>query len=290
MLVSIAVLTILILFVTRLLDHATNVISLGSKRMDAESTVRPLFDRMALDFANMVKRPDVSYYLKTSATSMPGNDRLAFFSGIPGYYDDNGRSYNSRFSVVSYRVNTDPNSASFNRIERMGKGLALNATYTDLMPILFLDSTVPTNNTTTLDALWPSATRASPDPNYYSSDTYSQYEIIGSQAFRLEYYYLTSGGSPTLTGFPTDWTSVDTIAIKDISAIVVAVAIIDPQSNRLLSSTQISTLAASLPDFNTGTPGSLLASWQAILNNTANMPRPGLSGIRLYERYFYLSQ
>ena len=39
--------------------------------------------------------------------------------------------YNSNASLVAYRVNADSNSASYNKLERMGKGLALERSLYD---------------------------------------------------------------------------------------------------------------------------------------------------------------
>ena len=36
-------------------------------------------------------------------------------------------------------------------------------------------------------------------------------------------------------------------------------------------------------------PGQLRNQWQNTLNANYDLPRPALSGIRLYERFFYLS-
>jgi hypothetical protein len=294
MLVATVVLIIIVLFVTRLVNHAAVIVGQATKHMDTEANVRPFFDRLAVDIDKMVKRTDVSYYLRNQSSGGGSdiNDRMAFFSSAPGYYNDNGLGYNSRFSVVAYRVNTDPTSASCNKAERMAKGLPLNASpYTDT-PLLFFDSTNPSLVTTTIDTYWPAATRASPDPNYYSTDLYQKYELIGPQVFRFEYYYLTSV-SPTLVASPASWTNANTINIKDIAAIVVAVAAIDPQSRKLLSETNVGGIARALPKFTSGGPGALLAQWQNVLNTdpTINaLPRPALQGIRLYERYFYLNQ
>ena len=63
---------------------------------------------------------------------LAGNDQIAFFSAVPGYYSQAG--YNSNASLVAYRVNADSHSASYNKLERMGKGLALNGAYTSLDP------------------------------------------------------------------------------------------------------------------------------------------------------------
>jgi prepilin-type N-terminal cleavage/methylation domain-containing protein len=318
MLVSAAVLALIVLFVTRLTNHASAVITHGTKHMETESHVRPLFDRLAVDVAQMVKRTDVSYYLKNGGSgSVMGNgstgvnDRMAFFTAAPGYYNDNGLGYNSRYSVVSYRANTDSTSASYNKVERMAKGLPLNAAYSAAVgtnvvtPLLFLAPgpglpyTNPDSYNTTISNYWPAATALSSDPtNYYSSDSYQKYELIGPQVFRFEYYYLTSATPAALVAYPTtgfkdatlDWHAPNYINIKDVAAIVVAVAAIDPQSKKLLTDAQIQTLVTSLPDYSSGGPGALLAQWQGVLNGITNMPRPAIQSIRLYERYFYLNQ
>src|ERR1700726_4464179 len=57
LLVSVAVLAVLVLLVSRLFSSAASVATLGNKRMDMDAQLRPLFDRMAIDFAAIVKRP-----------------------------------------------------------------------------------------------------------------------------------------------------------------------------------------------------------------------------------------
>ena len=159
LLVSMAVLVLLVLLFTQLINSAATTMTLGNKRMDADSQARQLLDRMAIDFAQMLKRTDVSYYLKTVANPQTAvtqggnpNDQTAFFSAVPGYYQ---AGYNSNASLVAYRVNADSASASYNKLERMGKGLALNGAYTTApIPLLFLDGT--TN--TTIQGAWCQAT------------------------------------------------------------------------------------------------------------------------------------
>ena len=50
------VLVLLVLLFTQLLNSAATVTILGHKLMDADSEARQVFDRMAIDFAQMVKR------------------------------------------------------------------------------------------------------------------------------------------------------------------------------------------------------------------------------------------
>ena len=276
MLVAMSMLALLVVLVTQLVNNASSLTTLGNQRMDADSQARPLFERLALDFAHLVRRSDVSYYLKTAGTPMTGNDLLGFYSAVQGYHSTTP----SPISVVAYRVNSDPSSGvAYNRLERMGKGLDWNGASPANIPIVFLPLT--------LQGTWPSVASSSA---YDDSDpTKRTYEIIGPQVFRFEYYYLEKVAG-SLVKYPVAWTSLSAVATKDATAIVVAIAVIDPRSKALLSPSQIATLGESLPDYASGWgPGELLARWQSALDSITNMPRPAISGIRLYERSFPLS-
>jgi hypothetical protein len=274
MLVAVTVLTLLILLFARFLNSASTITTLGTKRMDADSSARPLLDRMGVDFSQMVKRSDVSYFVKTQANTQVGNDQIAFYSAVTGYYPSPSKQ--SPVSLVAYRVNSDSTSPSYNKVERMGKGLIWSGASPTYIPILFLaPAGAPT---TTIDNIWPAATNSS------TSD--SDYELVGSHVFRFEYYYLLATGA--LSSGP--WTSTNTFAIKDVAAIVVAIAAIDPKSKVLVTNSQIATIAGSLSDYTVPMgPGQLLAEWESALDGITGIPRQVISNIRLYERYFYLS-
>lgn len=288
MLVAIAVLALVVVFVSRLVNAAAAITTLGHKHMDTDAQARQLLHRMAIDFNQMVKRSDVSYYVKTGSgiTAQSGNDRIAFFSAIPGYYPQSG--YKSNLALTAYRVNASSTSASYNKVERMGKGLHFNAGYANATPLLFLDSA----NNTTIQLIWPAAASA--------TTVDSDYEVAGSQVFRLEYYYLLTTGA--FSAGP--WTNPSLPAIKDVAAIVVAIAAIDPKSKVLLTNSgptaQLPTLAGKLLDYDATTmpnAGDLIRKWQDVLDNQKSpdpaitaMPLAAIQGVRLYERYFYLNQ
>jgi prepilin-type N-terminal cleavage/methylation domain-containing protein len=316
MLVSIAVLTLVVVFVAQLTKSAVTITTLGHKRMDADSQARQFFDRMAVDFNQMLTRNDVSYFLKaadgvtnnmtTGSSSVGMNDRMAFFSGGPGYLASTQQSYPSNLGLVAYRVNAAyPGSVYYNigtyprlynRVERMGKGLNLNGAYSGaIAPIAFANNLIPM----TIAGVWPAAT----DPAKYldQGETTTDYEVAGPQVFRLEYYYLTNASPPTLVAYPSGWTTVNSINIKDVKAIIVAIATIDPRSRAILDNSQtvpapndnITKLAGRLVDFDSstmGTPGQLVTNWQSRLNGITDMPRTAIQNVRLYERYFYLNQ
>jgi hypothetical protein len=274
--VTVGVLVVLVLFFTQLLNSAANVTTLGHKQMEADSQARQLLDRMAIDFAQLVKRSDVDFFAKGTTApnsvggAMTGNDGIAYYSGVPGYYPPTGSQ--SPLSLVAYRVNSDSTSSSYNKMERMGKGLVWNGVSPTDIPVVFMPLTIGIS-VASPSGTWPAAT---------SSSTFdSAYEVIGPQVFRFEYCYLRTDGSLSIT--PP--------GISSMAAIIVDIAVIDPKSKVLLNDAQVASLAGQLVDYGSGmVPGQLRAQWQDTLNaNTLGLPRPALSGIRLYERSFYLS-
>ena len=97
--VTMGVLVLLVLLFTQLLNSAATITILGHKQMDADAQARQVLDRMAVDFAHMLKRLDLDYYLKSASpstgtpadcttceTQTGGNDRIAFFASTSGYY------------------------------------------------------------------------------------------------------------------------------------------------------------------------------------------------------------
>ncbi len=149
------VLVLIVLLFTQLLNSAATITVLGNKRMDADSEARQVFDRMALDFAQMVKRSDVDYFAKGTVAPNSvgglmtgGNDQIAFYSSAPGYYPSTGSQ--SPVSLVAYRVNAR------NQLERMGVGLVWNAVSPTDVPVVFMPLTI--------SATWPSATDLSASP------------------------------------------------------------------------------------------------------------------------------
>jgi hypothetical protein len=301
LLVTVSVLVLLVLLFTQLLNNAATITTLGHKQMDADSQARQLLDRVAVDFAHMVKRPDVDYYLKSSLTGAPdcttctaqiGNDQIAFFGTTSGYYPT--PSYQSPMSVIAYRVNADPNSSSYNKLERMGKGFVWNGVSSSYTPILFLDST--TTPTTTIQNTWCQATISGTPSAMCAGTPDPDYEMIGPQVFRFEYYYLLkTNGSFSATPWDTTQGHSNVSGMRDVAAIVVDIAVIDSKSKVLLTNAQIATFTTPgapnfLGDYSSSmTPGQLRNQWQNTINGVTSLPRPALSGIRLYERFLYLS-
>ena len=276
LLVSLAVLVVLVLLIGRLFSSASSVTTSSNKRMDVEGEIRPLFERMAVDFSQMVKRCELDFFGKNTGApnsvggTMTGNDQLAFYATVPGYYPATGSQ--SPISIVAYRVNSITGSNGFNKLERMAKGLVWNGVSATSAPVVFLPLTI--------SGTWPAATDSSSDIDY---------ELMGPCVFRFEYYYLLNSGglSDRPWNSTTGHTSIS--GMRDVAAVSVAIAAIDSKSKVLISDTELTILAGRLGDFSpTMRPGDLCTQWQGALDATTDMPRPAISAVRIYERYFYL--
>src|SRR6266576_6474732 len=136
LLVSVLVVAIIILMATQLMTSSTAITRTGNKHIDTDTMARAVLDRMTLDFAQMLKRTDVDYYVKQPSgykghgnghgwgqgkNGDKGSDQIAFFSHVPGYYPSGAQS---PISLVAYRVNESTStSAAYGRLERLAKGL-----------------------------------------------------------------------------------------------------------------------------------------------------------------------
>jgi hypothetical protein len=323
LLISMGVLALLILLFSQMMNSATAVSRTGSKRIDTDTEARAVLDRMALDFGQMLKRPDVDYYIKEPSGKYKGhgnghgygkplgagpqfqlNDQIAFFAQMPGYYPAGSQS---PVSLVAYRVNKgNSNSRSYLRLERMGKGLlwngASNATNPSaIYPIVFLPRTIDLINS------WSAAVENTP------SSTDSDYEIVGPNVFRFEYYYLLKNGGVTDVPWDKDARPTQTsltvpvsIGLIDVQAIGVAIAVIDPASRSIIPTTSLFEIADDMDDFKTAPGrgvggakkiGDMEVQWNTVLqtiastgrtSGTSPVPAEAAKAIRIYNRYFDL--
>jgi Tfp pilus assembly protein PilV len=293
--VTVGVLVVLVLLFAQLQKSAATVTTLGHKQMDADSQARELLDRMAVDVMQMVKRSDVYYHLKSSTSAsdcpaaecgtQPGNDEIAFYSNVPGFYaSGSSGSQQSSVSMVGYRITNTTNTSAatlLNKMQRLGAGLIWNGVSTSNLP------NVPVIYWAALNP-WNSSTTA----------TTSTLDIVGPRVFRFEYYYLLKSGNFAATPWDTNAGHTNVSGMRDVAAIVVDIAVLDPKGRTLVDNSaqvpppndNITLLGAALADYNGQAVGGLLTSWRNTLDTNANgLPRPAVSGIRLYERFLYLS-
>src|SRR5215469_11321854 len=345
LLVSIVVVVIITLIASQLMTSATAITRTGNKHFDTDTQARVVLDRMALDFAQMVKRTDVDYYVKQKVYKGHGNghgcgqghnndlssDQMAFYSQVPGYYPSATAAEQSPISLVAYRVNEATNSGDrYGRLERMAKGLRWNgvdngtgngATY----PIVFQTGQIdnscngnscPCNGTV---GPWANAWSGAICNTNTSGDV--DYEIIGPNVFRFEYYYMLKNGRVTdwpwdRFDYPTRQTiSYDPsypqlrIGLSQIRSLAVTVAVIDPANRALIQQAHsanatygdILDVAAALADFKSTcgrgnsqrSMGTLEADWKTARESIARtgqtdqgklIPAEAAKGMRVYNR------
>jgi len=307
LLVSVFVVTIIILMVTQLMTSATAITRTGNKHIDTDTQARTVFDRMALDFAQMLKRTDVDYYIKQRSgynghgnghgwgrgrNGDLGSDQLAFFTQVPGYYPGGYVSgQQSSISLVAYRVNESSSSnPAYVKLERMAKGLVWNAVDTNTnqntakYPIVFLPQTIAG-----IGRPWAPAIN---NDNNANNSIDADYEIIGPGVFRFEYYYLLKNGRVTdwpwdRGDFPDQLTisTPQNLGLTQVEAIAVAIAVIDPAGRALIDAgssnpafSSLLNLAADLADFKNANGrgvggqkiGDLEAQWKGVVESVAS--------------------
>jgi type II secretory pathway component PulJ len=334
-LVSIIITALIVVLAGQLMKSATAIATSAGKHIDTDVQARAVLDRMAVDFAKMLKRTDVDYYIKAPIgyknpnghnntkhlkTGQPGNDQIAFFSQVPGYYNNPPTNGLSPLSLVAYRINAgSTTSQTYLQLERMGKGLlwnGVNNANSDPYPIVFLPGQIAAatgpwaNNGVWYGAINNDNSAKSVDPDYAQ---------IGPQVFRLEYYYLLKDGSikdvPVVSWNPdpSQTVSAKLNAFADVEAIVVAIAVIDPASRLLLYNSATPTdpygrlfnLMSDMADFKNANGngvgaqkvGDLENQWNAAIQHAAStgttydgspFPAVAAAAIRVYNRYFDL--
>ena len=300
LLVSMAVLAMLLVLVTKMIDGASATISRSGKHMDADTESRLLFNRMAGDIARALKRTDVDYsaFKQPAGTlgsqynnaAIPsnlqvGNDRMAFYSETDGYFSGAtvpSGTQKSPVALVAYMVANDPYTG-VPGLRRLGKGLGWEPdTAGNWGSVAYLPMT--------LLGQWPALFGNDPD-----------YKTVESQVFRMEYTYLlkaTATQSARLSITPWDTTAAHTCinGFKDVAAIVVAIAVLDTTSQVLVK--DYSSLTKLFPDAvdsisDTTYKGDIAAAWNAVLKSPtfasdAKIPLLAAANVRIYERYFYL--
>jgi len=352
LLVSIFVVVIITVIASQLMSSASAIVRTGHKHFDTDTAARVVLDRMALDFAQMVKRTDVDYYVKQRIYSGHGNghgcgqghnndltsDQIAFYSQVPAYNPDPATfssTKQSPVSLIAYRVNESTagqDAARYGRLERMSKALLWNGVSNNTgngsyYPIVFqtgqIDASCSQNSCPCSGNLGPWANAWSAAVCNTNNSRDPDYEVVGANIFRFEYYYLLKNGR--VTDWPWDrfddanqtrisiTNPLPAIGLSQIRAIAVSIAAIDPASRALIQQAHsanaaygdILDVAAELPDFKNGcgrgnsqkSIGTLETEWKGIIESITQtgltdtgklIPREAARGIRVYNRYFDL--
>ena len=323
LLVSMSVLALLLALVVQMIDSAMALSANSTKQLDADSQARLVFDRMAVDFAQIVKRQDVDYYLhKNDTGTFPAtNDQIAFYSETSGYYPSNTvAASTSNAALVGYCID------SKYRLQRLSKALVWNGVTNGTPPAMtFLPQATPAYLSLTLPYIWPLTFNSTTNPDM-SASADADYQVIGEQVFRMEVCYLirdTNYGVVELSDSPYILPLGTTTApatspypysgLRNVVAVVVTLAALDNSSRVLVSPDNLKAAVGALDNqcgMNDSTlylksygilPGTAVVDtnlktparvWQGHIDNgdlvTAGLPKAAASRVRVYERFFYL--
>ena len=282
-LVACAILVMLVVLVAQMVNSATIVTKISERKMDADDEARIVFDRMSGDFAQMLRRADVDPVF----LGKPGNDQMYFYSQAPAFFDNPTPSAGSQIALIGYQVMS-------NGLARLGEEESWDA--------LSFNSTNLTTNVTREDL-------------YYQSGQSNNFHIIAPSVFRMEFALRMRPGSVNnLSNGPV--TSVSTNAttngfnvffqtnnagqsLHDVAGIVVALAILDQTSQKIVTPAELTNLANVnvMPDaVITPSAGGLLTGlsnngiaadlWSSNALQVPGIPPPARAQIRVYERYF----
>ncbi|XHR30649.1 MAG: type II secretion system protein J [Chthoniobacteraceae bacterium] len=297
MMSAMAILILLMFVVIQLINNARNVTTASDKILDAESQARIVFDRMALDFNRMVKRADVDYVFNHSS----GNDQLFFYSEAPALFTGSAAQQNP-VSLVGYRINTE------HRLERLGFGLSWDGASQGGVVFLSYPSYPVTGTSTPIAASTITGAFA---PVVVSTSTVTSYHILAENVFRLECCFLlkpsrkTDGSYLPAVYSNSPWDTrighagLVGIGLSDVQAIVVAIAVLDTTSRKILTSADdLQQMADALPDprdqdLGANPPKLMSTTWQNRINDgtlrSLPVPKAAANQIRVYQRTFQLN-
>ncbi len=322
MLVSVAVLALVLLLVSQMINNAEAVVANSGKHVDTDTEARVIFNRLGIELGAMVKRPEVDYSdfkqplptlpvqyssVHVQANPQVGNDQLAFYTETAGY----GNSglvgpYKANVSLVAYQVANDPYSTGTGApaLQRMSQqlgwepGSGASGSWNGIvyLPISMTDQ-------------WG---------NLFGTAYASNYEVVGDQVFRMEYTYLlkpiTTGSSTVSSSYSiTPWWNPNNgvtpgnavppahtwiNGFTDVASIVVTLALLDSRSRATVHDYTKLTAPTLLPDavdpiHDSQYHGDIAPAWNAVITasnfaSQAGIPQSAAAAVRVYERSFPL--
>jgi hypothetical protein len=308
MLTAMAVLSLLLLLLFSAVAGVSYVADSSQRTGDIDTEARQVLDRIGLDIAGMLIRPDVDqfYYLDPSNID---SDKMFFYSHATGYFaSEVDATTNNPVTLVGYRINTTPNTTDNPNgqpvLERLAQGLMWDGASEGLQYLTFQPpasvTAAPVLLGGTITNQWSTVVGPTGDASPPPSSSY--YDAIGRQVFRLGICFQLQNG--TFSRFPgfTNSAPVYPGSITNTVAIVVAVAALDSRSRQLISPGGWAYLTNTAFPINPQTlaanpPVLMDSQWNTVLNSpsfaqnaiAAGIPAVVASHIKIYQRYYYLN-
>ena len=296
LLVALTILSGLMVAVFSIMSSASNLTNTSRQTNDCDSEARDAFGQIAYDLRRRVLRADVSAY----ADKKTGNDRFYLFAEAPGYSPDVKSAEKSPFSLIGYRIQ-EVNGRLV--LQRYARALPWGYDTANQIPLPYVQIDRSGNTPVPIEGTY----LASTFPKVISQDTTEDtfYQVLAQNIVRIEFSFFRKleTATATETGTTVDPASMvpdseivnelNTYGLSRIKAVVVNLAIIDPQN---MARTNIETLKGifDAPTFDAQTPtGENVqlpgAIWlREFASQAAQLPAPVRMGMRFYQRVIKL--
>lgn len=296
LLVAISILSLLALMITGIINATSRTTRLSSQRVDAATQTRLVFDRLGLDLAALVKRPDVDFKVDASSSTI--------FTFISGVGSSGSWTANRRSSVVSYQMSTSTLSRGSDGqgrlcLLRASVPIQLNdvgffGLKSNGLPLLFSDSAFPASllpQHGDYDVLAQGVFRIAIGFQLYP-DNKSVKLLDGATLATATGQIVYSPPIRTVTATDASGATATPVDLNRVASIVIALASIDLQNLILLKQADVDALANAFPMPTTTLNMNQLPAelWTPIANNAATLPAsvplPARQGIRIFQRYY----
>jgi prepilin-type N-terminal cleavage/methylation domain-containing protein len=326
MLVAMAVLSLLLLLIFSIVGASLKISDTTGRGADSSNEAKQVLDRIGVDIAGMLNRPDIDQFYYKAV----GNDKMFFYTQQTGFFDSTViAAGESPVTFVGYRIDTNTlvNPAA-PALERLGQGLDWDDSSNKITGVkidshstttfmTFLTFPPRTSVTSSVVAIGGSITNqwgndaAQPLPDVgsvgqnYDDGTSPYYDSIGNQVFRLEICFQRQNGSFTQYPAYTNSAPVYGASLSNTVAIVVAIAVLDSRSRKLVTTANWTALTAALRDptdsdlAGSGGPPAVAPQlmdsiWNAAIqqptfSSSVGIPAAVASHIKVYQRYYYLN-
>lgn len=309
MLAAMAVFTIIGLILSQVTSSITRTTKQSTRMMDASTQARLVFDRIGMDLAGLVKRPDTDFVAQNFST--PGaNPILLFLSsvGSSGLSTSNNRG----LSIISYEVNGHTENKDLQGNPRpclIRGGKAIPWSNSGNVPAAGFMGLQPTGLPQTF--LGPSF------PTALLPSTSQDFDMLGAGVMRMVVGFqlypdnrpvqLRDGFTPapnfsrgqivysppvrTLTA--ANGSTEQYLDLNRVSAIIIGIVSLDAESLRLLDATQVTLLGNAFTTPDNSANKTPVQGWMATANAVnslpATVPLQVRQAVRVYERTYAIT-
>jgi prepilin-type N-terminal cleavage/methylation domain-containing protein len=262
LLVACSILALLVVLVAQMVGSASSITGNSKKRLDADDEARLVFDRLAGDINGMVKRRDINPLFLASN----GNDAFYFYSQAPAY-STNAAANNSQVALIGYAITNS------------GVGLVRFSS----------------------GQSWDTLSFSNPSLAMIAATSATNFHVIAPDVFRMEFALLMKPGTVNNSGSANGTnvyfqTNNAGQALRDVSGMVLAIALLDPTSRQIVSTSALTALAGVMNDavISSNTFGTINGSsslvipadaWRTNALINSGIPPAARAQIRIYQRY-----